>query len=117
MNEENKVTLCQVVKEIINSNQLTAMEEAEIRKILEEKGKKKEDVSKTCLAEIVGKEMEEGLKSGKYNEFFKKWNQPIIEKYFKKGKLAICLWKSFLRQILRNLFYKQGKYTNWTKII
>lgn len=88
MNEENKVTLCQIVKEIINSNQLTAMEEAEIRKILEEKGKKKEDVSKTCLAEIIGKEMEEGLKSGKYNEFFKKWNQPIIEKYFKKSKIG-----------------------------
>jgi len=88
MNKENKVTLYQMIKEIINNNQLTAMEEAEIRKMLEEKGKKEEDVSKSCLAAIIEKEIEEGLKIGKYNEFFKNRNQPIIEKYFKKSKIG-----------------------------
>ena len=87
MNKENKVTLYQIIKEIINNNQLTAIEEAEIRKILEEKVEK-EDVSKSCLAAIIEKEIEEGLKIGKYNEFFKNRNQPVIEKYFKKSKIG-----------------------------
>ena len=51
--EENKViTLGDMIKQIINENQLSEVDETEIQKMLEEKGKKKEEMG-TCLAAVV----------------------------------------------------------------
>lgn len=89
--EENKAgTLCDLIKQIIRENHLSDVDEAEIRKMLEEKGKKEED--KVCLATVVEKEMEKNIKNGieigEISEPVKKLSESIIEGYFKKSEIG-----------------------------
>lgn len=90
--EENKaITLSGIIKQIIKENHLSEVDEDEIRKILEEKGKRDEDRG-TCLAVIVEKEMEKNIKNGiemgEISESAKKLSESIIKEYFKKSEIG-----------------------------
>lgn len=93
--EENKViTLGDMIKQIINENQLSEVDEAEIQKLLEEKEKKKEEMG-TCLAVVVERELEKAIKSGQICESHAGLYQSVFRSVLKKVKLLQYLLQSF----------------------
>lgn len=84
--EENKViTLGDMIKQIINENQLSEVDETEIQKMLEEKGKKKEkDI--VCLASIIEKELVYAIQSGQICEEDAGLYKSVFEKMIKKSE-------------------------------
>lgn len=86
--EENKVTtLGDMIKQIINENQLSEVDEAEIQKMLEEKGKKKEEMG-TCLAAVVERELEKAIKSGQICGSHAGLYQSVFQECFEKSEIA-----------------------------
>lgn len=85
--EDRSTLLYKVVRQIVNENQLLEMDEAELRKILEEeKPKKKEENSReTCLAGIIEEEMNNKMKDRQVEETSKKCYQSVLNN---------CFWKS-----------------------
>ena len=62
MKKDDKITIiCKMVRQIIDEDKLA--DEAEIRRILEEKGKKEEEDRGTCLASVIKIELENVIKT------------------------------------------------------
>ena len=90
MKKEDKITvICQIVRQIINENQLLEMDEAELGKILEdkEKTKKKED-SKICLTSVIEKELESAIKRGQICEANTGMYQYVFDKSIKNSEIG-----------------------------
>ena len=86
--EENKViTLGDMIKQIINENQLSEVDETEIQKMLEEKGKKKEEMG-TCLAAVVERELEKAIKSEQICGSHAGLYQSVFQECFEKSEIA-----------------------------
>lgn len=101
----NNITVYQMVSQIIKENQLTWEEEDGIRKLIEEKEKKKrEEDGETCLAAVVEQEMENGIKMGKVAEAFKRIYKPVLNECFWEneiGKLPVsCLSAPIIRKFI-----------------
>ncbi len=91
MKKEDKITvICQIVRQIINENQLLEMDEAELGKILEykEKTKKKEEDSKICLTSVIEKELENAIKTGQICESNAGMYQYVFDKSIKNSEIG-----------------------------
>ncbi len=91
MKKEDKITvICQMVRQIINENQLLEMDEAELGKILEykEKTKKKEEDSKICLTSVIEKELENAIKTGQICESNAGMYQYVFDKSIKNSEIG-----------------------------
>lgn len=108
--EREKITVFDMIVQIINGDQLSAGEEAEIIGVLEERKRKRkrEEGEEPCLAAVVEKEMSESVgELGEKNELSKKLYQPIIDEYFwgteignmPSSKLSEPIITSFISQM------------------
>ncbi len=87
--EENKVTtLGDMIKQIINENQLSEVDEAEIQKLLEEKGKKKEEDRGTCLASVIEKELENAIRTGQICEENVELYKSVFDKVIRESEIG-----------------------------
>lgn len=73
---ETKITVCNMIIQMITGNQLTLDEELDIKKALEEARKAR------CLAGIIEKELDELTKMGKLNESIRQRYYPILRRCF-----------------------------------
>ncbi len=86
MNKEDKITvICKMVRQIIDEDKLA--DEAEIRRILEEKGKKEEERG-ICLASVIEKELEKAIKSGQICESNVGLYQSVFSKSIKNSEFG-----------------------------
>lgn len=86
MKKDDKITvICKMVSQIINEYKL--LDEDEVRKILEEKGKKEEDRG-ICLASVIGKELEKAIKSGQICESNVGLYQSVFNKSIKNSEFG-----------------------------
>ena len=86
MNKEDKITvICKMVRQIIDEDKLA--DEAEIRRILEEKGKKEEERG-ICLALVIEKELEKAIKSGQICESNVGLYQSVFSKSIKNSEFG-----------------------------
>ena len=115
MDENNIIMLCQVINRIINENQLP--NKAEIRRILEEKGKKMED-DKICLATVVKKELEKAIQSGQICESNAGLYQSVFEECFEKNEIGKIPAAELSDMIIKKFVLQVGKTyeMNRTKI-
>lgn len=107
MKKEDKITvLCQIVRQIIDDNQLP--DEAEIRKILEEKGKKMED-DKICLASIIEKELVCAIKSGQICEANAGLYQSVFDKSIKNSEIGNMPVAELSNMLIKKFVLQAGK--------
>ena len=86
MKKDDKITvICKMVSQIINEYKL--LDEDEVRKILEEKGKKEEDRG-ICLASVIEKELEKAIKSGQICESNVGLYQSVFNKSIKNSEFG-----------------------------
>lgn len=121
MKKEDKITvICQIVRQIINENQLLEMEEAELGKILEdkEKTKKKEEDSKICLTSVIEKELESAIKRGQICEADVGLYQSVFEECFEKNEIGKIPAAELSDMIIKKFVLQVGKTyeMNRTKI-
>lgn len=117
MKKEDKITvLCQVVSQIIADNQL--QDEAEIRKILEEKVKMKEEDRGTCLASVIEIELEKAIKSKQICESDVGLYQSVFEECFEKSEIGTIPVAELSDMLVRKFVLQAGKIyeMNRTKI-
>ena len=108
MKKEDKITvLCQVVSQIIADNQL--LDEDKIRKILEEKVKKKEEDSKICLASIIEKELVCAIQSGQICEENAEMYWSVFEKSIKKSEIGNMPAKELSDILIKKFVLQAGK--------
>lgn len=79
--EADKITMADMVAQMITDNRLSAKEEAEIMKMIEEKQRKR---GGRCLAEVI--EVEMSKKLGAENIKMKNMYQSVFQKCFKDSK-------------------------------
>lgn len=107
MKKEDKITvLCQIVRQIIDDNQLP--DEAEIRKILEEKVKTKEEIG-ICLASVIEKELEKAIKSGQICEENAGMYWSVFEKSIKKSEIGNMPVKELSDILIKKFVLQAGK--------
>lgn len=107
--EENKViTLCEMVKQIISENQLSEVDEAEIRTILEEKKKKEEDKG-TCLVSVIEIELEKAIKSGQIYEENTGLYKSVFEKIIKRSEIGNIPAIELSNDLIRKFVLQAGK--------
>ena len=81
--EENKVTMGQMVLQIIQGGQLSVTEESEVMKILEERKREwEEEKMGRCLAGTIERVLTENVEKGKIKEATKKRYHPIYRRCF-----------------------------------
>lgn len=108
MKKEDKITvLCQIVRQIIDDNQLP--DEAEIRKILEEKVKTKEEDSKICLASIIEKELVCAIKSGQICEENAGMYWSVFEECFEKNEIGKIPAAELSDMLIKKFVLQVGK--------
>lgn len=87
--DNNKVTIGQMVIQMIQGDQLSAAEESEIKKILEERqGKREEDRLTRCLAGIIDADLTQKVESGQIKEATKRRYHPVYKRCFVDGKIG-----------------------------
>lgn len=107
MKKEDKITvLCQIVSQIIDDNQL--QDEDAIRKILEEKIKKKEE-DKICLASIIEKELVCAIQSGQICEENTEMYWSVFEKSIKKSEIGNMPAKELSDILIKKFVLQAGK--------
>lgn len=107
MKKEEKITvLCQLVSQIMDEYQLP--DEAEIRKILEEKVKKKEEIG-VCLASVIEKELEKAIKSGQICEENAGMYWSVFEKSIKKSEIGNMPVKELSDILIKKFVLQAGK--------
>lgn len=117
MKKEDKITvLCQIVSQIIDDNQL--QDEDAIRKILEEKIKKKEEDRGTCLASVIEIELEKAIKSKQICELDVGLYQSVFEECFEKSEIGTIPAAELSDMLVRKFVLQAGKIyeMNRTKI-
>ena len=94
MKKDDKITIiCKMVRQIINEYKL--LDEDEVRRILEEKGKKEEDRG-ICLASVIENELEKAIQSGQICEEHVGLYKSVFEKMIRESEIGTCLLKNFL---------------------
>lgn len=87
MKKEDKIiVLCQIVNQIIDEDQLP--DEDAIRKILEEKVKKKEEDRGICLASVIEKELENAIRTGQICEENAGMYWSVFDKSIKNSEIG-----------------------------
>lgn len=106
--EENKVaTLGDMIKQIIKENHLSQADEADIRKILEEKGKKEEE--KVCLATVIERELEKAINSGQICKETAGSFRSVFEKSIKKSEIGNIPTAELSDILIRKFVLQAGK--------
>lgn len=86
MKKEDKITiLCQIVNQIIDEDQLP--DEAEIRKILEEKVKMEKEIG-VCLASVIEKELENAIRTGQICEENVELYKSVFDKVIRESEIG-----------------------------
>lgn len=86
MKKDDKITIiCKMVRQIIDEDKLA--NEAKIRRILEEKGKKEEDRG-ICLASVIKIELEKAIQSGQICESNVGLYQSVFNKSIKNSEFG-----------------------------
>lgn len=107
--EKNKIImLCQIIRRIINENQLSEAAEAEIWRILDEMEKMGGD-EKICLASVVEKELEKAIKSGQICESHVKLYQSVFEKSISSSEAGNLPSEELSEIIIRKFVLKAEK--------
>lgn len=107
--EENKaITLGDMIKQIIRENQLSDVDEAGIRKILEERAKKEEDKG-TCLVSIIEIELEKAIKSGQIYEENTRLYKSVFENIIKKSEIGNMPARELSDLLIRKFVLQAGK--------
>ncbi|MCI9077409.1 MAG: hypothetical protein HFH68_00615 [Lachnospiraceae bacterium] len=105
--EKNKIImLCQVIRRIIDENQLSEAAEAEILEIMEEK--KSED-EKICMASVIEKELEKAIKSGQICESYVELYQSVFEKSIRNSEAGNLPSAELSEIIIRKFVLKAEK--------
>lgn len=108
MKKEDKITvLCQIVNQIIDEDQLP--DEDAIRKILEEKVKKKEEDRRTCLASVIEKELEKAIKSGQICEENTGMYWSVFEECFEKNEIGKIPAAELSDMLIKKFVLQVGK--------
>lgn len=108
MIENEKTILYQMLSQIIKGNQLTETEEAELRKILEDKEKKEEE-NKICLAAIIEKELGKAIKSGQICEANVELYQSVFKECFEKSEIGNMPAAALSDMLIRKFVLQVGK--------
>ena len=108
MQKEEKITvLCQLVSQIIDEDQLP--DEAEIRKILEEKVKTKEEDRGICLASVIEKELEKAIQLGQICESNAGLYQSVFDKSIKNSEIGNMPASELSDMLIRKFVLQAGQ--------
>ena len=108
MKKEDKITvLCQIVRQIIDDNQLP--DEAEIRKILEEKVKMKEEDRGICLALVIEKELENAIRTGQICEENAGMYWSVFDKSIKNSEIGNMPVAELSNMLIKKFVLQAGK--------
>ncbi len=107
MKKEEKITvLCQLVSQIMDEDQLP--DEAEIRKILEEKVKMEKEIG-VCLASVIEKELEKAIKSGQICEENAGMYWSVFEECFEKNEIGKIPAAELSDMLIKKFVLQVGK--------
>ncbi len=107
MKKDDKITIiCKMVRQIIDEDNLA--DEAEIRRILEEKGKKEEDRG-ICLASVIEKELEKAIKSGQICESNVGLYQSVFEKMIRESEIGNMPAEELSDMLIKKFVLQAGK--------
>lgn len=107
MKKEDKITvICKMVRQIIDEDKL--LDEDEVRRILEEKGKKEEDRG-ICLASVIEKELEKAIKSGQICESNVGLYQSVFDKSIKNSEIGNMPAKELSDILIKKFVLQAGK--------
>ena len=107
MKENEKTTLGDMIKQIINENQLSDADETEIRKILEEKRNKEEE--KGCLVSVIEIELEKAIKSGQICEENIGLYKSVFEKIIKRSEIGNMPAIELSNDLIKKFVLQTGK--------
>lgn len=107
MNKEDKITvICKMVRQIIDEDKL--VDEAEIRRILEEKGKKEEERG-ICLASVIENELEKAIQSGQICEEHVGLYKSVFEKMIRESEIGNMPAKELSDILIKKFVLQAGK--------
>ena len=107
MKKDDKITIiCKMVRQIIDEYKL--LDEDEVRRILEEKGKKEEDRG-ICLASVIEKELEKAIKSGQICESNVGLYQSVFDKSIKNSEIGNMPAKELSDILIKKFVLQAGK--------
>ena len=108
MKKEDKITvICKMVRQIIDEDKLA--DEAEIRRILEEKGKKEEEDRGICLASVIENELEKAIQSGQICEEHVGLYKSIFEKMIRESEIGNMPAKELSDILIKKFVLQAGK--------
>ncbi len=108
MKKDDKITIiCKMVRQIIDEDKLA--DEAEIRRILEEKGKKEEEDRGICLASVIENELEKAIQSGQICEEHVGLYKSIFEKMIRESEIGNMPAKELSDILIKKFVLQAGK--------
>lgn len=96
-----------MVRQIIDEDKLA--DEAEIRRILEEKGKKEEEDRGICLASVIENELEKAIQSGQICEEHVGLYKSIFEKMIRESEIGNMPAKELSDILIKKFVLQAGK--------
>ena len=107
MKKDDKITIiCKMVRQIINEYKL--LDEDEVRRILEEKGKKEEDRG-ICLASVIENELEKAIQSGQICEEHVGLYKSVFEKMIRESEIGNMPAKELSDILIKKFVLQAGK--------
>ena len=107
MKKDDKITIiCKMVRQIINEYKL--LDEDEVRRILEEKGKKEEDRG-ICLASVIENELEKAIQSGQICEEHVGLYKSVFEKMIRESEIGNMPAKELSDMLVRKFVLQAEK--------
>ena len=108
MKKDDKITIiCKMVRQIIDEDKLA--DEAEIRRILEEKGEKEEEDRGICLASVIKNELEKAIQSGQICEEHVGLYKSIFEKMIRESEIGNMPAKELSDILIKKFVLQAGK--------
>ena len=107
MKKDDKITIiCKMVRQIINEYKL--LDEDEVRRILEEKGKKEEDRG-ICLASVIENELEKAIQSVQICEEHVGLYKSVFEKMIRESEIGNMPAKELSDILIKKFVLQAGK--------